>query len=309
MSNTLPKWTPERTEQLTSLVADLVQPIAASDIDGLASDLETTSRSVSSKLRKMDIEVASVRKGSVFSSDQSAALSDLVTNNPNTFTYAELAETFEGGEFTAKQVQGKVLHLKLTDNINPTVSSASVFSEADSNELRTFVEANAGSYTYAEIAAAVLSGKFDSRQVQGKLLSMKLTASVKATPKQEAAKKYTDEEEATLISMSNAGECLEDIAVALDKAVKSVRGKALSLLNKGTLTSVPAQRDSHAKAKGDILANIDISGMTVTEIAEAVGRTEVGIKALLTRRKLVCVDHDGATKAAKIADKKEVTPN
>jgi hypothetical protein len=45
--------------------------------------------------------------------------------------------------------------------------------------------------------------------------------------------------------------------------------------------------------------------MKVAEIAAATGKTERGIKTLLTRRAINVADYKGADKAAKAADKKE----
>ena len=55
----LPKWTDERTEQLNSYVGD-ESPISQATVAGPAENLETSTRSVSSKLRKMgfDVELA-----------------------------------------------------------------------------------------------------------------------------------------------------------------------------------------------------------------------------------------------------------
>ena len=48
----LPKWTDERTQQLVSFVGD-TSPISQAMVADAAEDLETSTRSVSSKLRKM----------------------------------------------------------------------------------------------------------------------------------------------------------------------------------------------------------------------------------------------------------------
>ena len=48
----LPKWTDERTEQLVSFVGD-TSPISQAMVAEAAEDLETSTISVSSKLRKM----------------------------------------------------------------------------------------------------------------------------------------------------------------------------------------------------------------------------------------------------------------
>ena len=133
----VPKWNDERTNKLVELVGDET-PVSQETIANVAEELETSVRSVSSKLRKMGYEV-------------------------------ELAS------------EGK----------------AKTFSDQEEADLSAFVEANAGNLTYGEIAENFAGGKFSARQVQGKLLSMELTGSVKPTPKAESKKTYTDDEEAT----------------------------------------------------------------------------------------------------------------
>ena len=49
---TLPKWTDERTEELTNFVGSET-PISLDTVAEAAENLETSTRSVSSKLRKM----------------------------------------------------------------------------------------------------------------------------------------------------------------------------------------------------------------------------------------------------------------
>jgi hypothetical protein len=67
---------------------------------------------------------------------------------------------------------------------------------------------------------------------------------------------------------------------------------------------MPAQKESHAKAEADVVDTLgDLSKLTVAQIAEKSGKTERGIKTLLTRRGLVASDYDGAAKKAKNAAK------
>lgn len=241
---TTQKWTEERTEQLKAIVAG-VSPVSKDLIEQAAETLETTVRSVASKLRKLGIEVVSLAK-------------------------------VEGHKF----------------------------SDEDANQLRAFVEANAGQYTYAEIAAAFLGGKYSTKSIQGKLLSMELTKSVKPTEKVEVARTYTSEEETKFISMAQNGAFIEDIATALNKSTNSIRGKALSFLRNGQLTAIPAQKESKAKNDVDPIEALgDIASFTVAEIATKVEKTERGIRTMLTRRGLVCADYDGASKKAKLAEK------
>lgn len=182
----------------------------------------------------------------------------------------------------------------------------SAWSEDATDELRAFVERNVGKYTYAEIAASFRNGEFTTKEVQGKILSLELTNAVKKTEKPASAKVYSDEEEATLISMANKGASLEDIAAALGKELNSVRGKALSISRSIEGFTIPKQAKSYAKDPEvdpyDALG-ASISGLTVEEIAEKTGKTVRGVKTALTRRGISAANYDGAKKAAKNAEK------
>ena len=78
----LPKWTDERTQQLTDFVGS-ESPISQSTVAEAAEDLETSTRSISSKLRKMgyDVELASASASKSFSDEQEATLQNFVTDN------------------------------------------------------------------------------------------------------------------------------------------------------------------------------------------------------------------------------------
>lgn len=184
-------------------------------------------------------------------------------------------------------------------------ANRSAWSEDEQEALVDFLSANDGALTYAEIAAALLAGKFTTKQVQGKILSLELTGKVKPTEKAVAVRTYSAEEEAQIVALVADGASMEAVAEALDKKIESVRGKCLSLQKEGRIESMPKQAKSAAKPKSDILAGLEVAEMTIAQIAEATDRTERGIKSLLTRRGVDCADHKGAEKAAKIAEKKE----
>lgn len=238
----LPKWTEDRTAALTAYVGD-ESPVSQETVAGAAEQLETSTRSVSSKLRKMGFEV-------------------------------ELA----------------------------SARASKSFSEAQEATLRTFVEDNSGEFTYAQIADHFENGAFSAKSIQGKILSMELTEHVRPAPVKESVKSYSDEEEATFISMVNDGAFVEAIAEALGRTVNSVRGKALSLLRSGDINAIPRQESTKGASKADPLADLDVSGMTVEAIAEAIGKTARGVKTMLTRRGISAADYDGAAKAAKAAE-------
>ena len=232
----LPKWTDERTQQLTDFVGS-ESPISQSTVANAADELETSTRSVSSKLRKMgfDVELASASASKSFSDEQEATLQAFVTDNSGSYTYAEIASNFDGGSFSAKSIQGKIL-------------------------------------------------------------SMELTSHVKPAPKVETVRTYTPEEEGTFVSMVNDGSFVEEIADALGKSVNSIRGKALSLLRSGEINAIPKQKETKGSSKADVLADIDITDMTVESIADQIGKTVRGVKTMLTRRGLQCADYNGAAK-------------
>jgi hypothetical protein len=176
------------------------------------------------------------------------------------------------------------------------------FTDEQADSLSSFVTGNSGAYTYADIAANFEGGAFSAKQVQGKILSMELTDHVKPAEKVEVARTYTPEEEAQFLEMHQAGAFVEDLAEALGKSINSIRGKALSFLRSGEITSIPKQKESRAKANVDPLDALgDVSGLTVEQIAESIEKTVRGVKTMLTRRGMSCANHDGAKKAAKNA--------
>ena len=85
----LPKWTEERTDQLTLFVGS-ESPVSQATVAEAAERLETSARSVSSKLRKMgfEVELASAAAGKSFTEDQEAILSAFVTSNSGEYSYA-----------------------------------------------------------------------------------------------------------------------------------------------------------------------------------------------------------------------------
>jgi hypothetical protein len=181
------------------------------------------------------------------------------------------------------------------------------FTTEEGDALAKFVNANPGVYTYKELAEQ-FPGEFSAKQIQGKLLALELSGSVKPAPKVEAARNYSDAEESTFVTMAKAGKFIEEIAVTLGKEIASVRGKALSLLKGNKIDKIPAQKTSHAKDDTDPVAALGdkIATMTVAAIAAAVDKSDRGIKTLLTRRGIKVADYDGAVKRAKAEAKNAV---
>lgn len=242
---TTKNWSDEAVATLLATVGS-ASPVTAASVEAAAAALGKSTRSIASKLRQLDREVASlaVVKTPAFTADEGDALS-------------------------------------------------------------AFVAAREGQLTYKEIAEAFADGKFNAKQIQGKLLALELTGSVKPAEKVEAVRTYTEAEENKFVSMANSGKFIEDIAEAMGKSVASVRGKALSLTRSGLISKIPAQRESHAKDTTDPVTALGdkIATMTVAEIAAAVDKTERGLKTLLTRRGINVADYKGGDKKAKAEGK------
>ncbi len=205
---------------------------------------------------------------------------------------------------TVRSVAAKLRQLDKTV-ASMAKEKVSAFTPEEGAALEAFVKANAGVYTYKELATEFADGKFNNKQIQGKVLALELTGSVKPAEKIEVQRTYTEAEEAKFVKMVEVGSFIEEIAVALGKELPSVRGKALSLLRAGTISKIPAQKESHAKNTVDPVSALGdkIATMTVAEIAAASEKTERGIRTILTRRGINAADYSGSDKKAKAEGK------
>lgn len=233
-------------------------------------------------------------------SDEAVAQLLQIVGDASPVSAAKVEAAAEALEVTTRSVAAKLRQLD-REVASMAKEKTSAFTESEGNDLADFVNSNAGAYTYKEIAETFAGGKFTAKQIQGKLLALELTGQVKPAEKVEVARTYTEQEEAKFVSMAQDGSFIEDIAAALNKSVASVRGKGLSLMRKGQIGAIPAQRESHAKDQVDPVTALGdaIATMTVAEIAAAVSKTERGLRTLLTRRGIKVADYDGAAKKAK----------
>jgi len=235
----LPKWTDERTQQLTDFVGS-ESPISQSTVASAADELETSTRSVSSKLRKMgfDVELASASASKSFSDEQEATLAAFVTDNSGSYTYAEIASHFEGGNFSAKSIQGKILSMELTSHVKPAPKVETVRTYTPEEE-GTFVSmVNDGSFV-EEIADAL--GK-SVNSIRGKALSLLRSGEINAIPKQKETKGSSKAD--VLADVDVANHTVEEIA---DQIGKTVRGVKTMLTRRGLQCS-----DYNGAAKKDI---------------------------------------------------------
>ena len=222
----LPKWTDERTQQLVDFVGDS-SPISQAMVSDAADDLETSTRSVSSKLRKMgyDVELASSVSNRTFSEDQEATLSNFVTDNSGQYTYADIASSFEGGQFSAKSIQGKILSMELTSHVKPAEKPESVRTYSPEEEATFTSMVNDGAFV-EEIADAL--GK-TVNSIRGKALSLLRSGDIGAIPKQKETKGSSKAD--PLAEVSDLGDMTVE-AIA-DEIGKTVRGVKTMLTRRG----------------------------------------------------------------------------
>lgn len=235
--------------------------------------------------------------------DESVATLTSIVSGENPVSAATVEKAAAALETSVRSVAAKLRSLKVAV-ASMAKEKVAAFTPEDTEALRSFVTSNAGQLTYAEISAGFAGGKYSPKVIQGKLLSLELHGSVKPTPKVETVKTYTDAEQAKFVDMVKGGAFVEDIAAALNKTIAQVRGKALSLLRSGDIVKVPALKESHATAKADALEGLDVSVLTVAEIVAKSGKTERGVKTMLTKRGIDAADYKGSAKKAKAAEAK-----
>ena len=221
----LPKWTDERTEALVSFVGD-ESPISQATVADAAEELETSTRSVSSKLRKMgyDVELASSVSHRTFSDEQEATLSTFVTDNSGQYTYADIAAAFEDGAFSAKSIQGKILSMELTSHVKPAEKPQSVRTYSPEEEATFTTMVNDGAFV-EEIAEAL--GK-TVNSIRGKALSLLRSGDINAIPRQKETKGSSKADPLSEVDVADMN--VADIA---DEIGKTVRGVKTMLTRRG----------------------------------------------------------------------------
>jgi hypothetical protein len=132
----------------------------------------------------MDHPVAkAVAKASAWTADQESALTDLVTANTGSLTYAEISASFESGAFTAKQVQGKILSMELFSHVRKAEKKAAPRLYSTDEEVRFIGMVKDGASM--EILAEGFNRSIAS--VRGKALSLLRSEDIAAMPKQETS--------------------------------------------------------------------------------------------------------------------------
>jgi hypothetical protein len=154
-----------------------------------------------------------------FSPEQGEALSAFVKSNANQLTYKQIAEQFQGGAFTAKEVQGKLLALELTALVKPAekVEAARTYTPA---EEATFVEmANGGKFL--EDIASALGRELPS--VRGKALSLTRSGQITKIPAQRESHAHATEDPVAALGDKLVSMTVAEIAAATDKTERGIR--------------------------------------------------------------------------------------
>jgi DNA-binding NarL/FixJ family response regulator len=226
----LPKWNEEREDKLTNFVGD-ESPVTQETVAEAAEVLETSTRSVSSKLRKMGykVELASARATRAFTDQQEATLEAFVTENSGEYTYAQIAEAFEDGAFTPKSIQGKILSMELTSHVKPAPKPESRRTYSPEEEVVFVKMVNEGAFV--EDIAEALGRTINS--IRGKALSLLRTGEIDAIPRQKHTKGSARKD--PLAELGDvSGMTVEEIA---DEISKTERGVKTMLTRRGLVAA------------------------------------------------------------------------
>lgn len=217
---TTKKWSDEAINQLLNIVGD-ASPVSVATVEEAADTLGFTTRSVASKLRQLDHEVASLakEKTSAFTPDESADLAAFVEANSGNLTYKQIAENFADGKFSAKQIQGKLLALELTGDVKPAdkVEVARTYTTAEET---TFIKM-AESGSFIEDIASKLNKTVAS--VRGKALSLTRKGQITKIPAQRESHAKESVDQVAALGAAISTMTVAEIAATVDKTERGLR--------------------------------------------------------------------------------------
>lgn len=231
-----PKWNEERTNKLVEAIGG-ESPVTRATVEEVAQELETSTRSIASKLRKLgyEVELASAAPRA-FSEEVTEELRQFVLDNSGELTYAEIAQQFEG-DYTPKAIQGKILSMELTGHVKETPKQEHPKTYTDAEEATVLRLIGEGKFV-EEIAEVI--GK-PVQSVRGKALSLYRADKIEAIPKQRDIKGPAVDPITALGDVS--GLKVDEIA---EKIGKTVRGVKTMLTRRGLKA---ADYDGAAKAE------------------------------------------------------------
>lgn len=220
MTEKTKKWSDETVERLMELVGN-ARPVSAAAVEKAASSLDFSPRSVASKLRQMDVEVASMAKErtSAFTEEEGSDLADFVNRHAGKMTYKEIAESFADGKFSAKQIQGKLLALEMTGSVKPAEKVEAVRSYSAQEEAK-FVEMVKKGKFIEEIAQALNK---TIASVRGKALSLTRNGQIDKIPAQKESHATTSVDAVAALGDKVASMTVAEIAAAVDKTERGIK--------------------------------------------------------------------------------------
>lgn len=186
--------------------------ITEETIENLMSEFDFPRRSVTAKLRKLGYDVPKKPGAApVFSAEETEALAEFLQDNSGNMTAEEIAAEFEGGKFTARQINGKALSLEMTQHVKPAEKKVTprTYTEAEEAQIADMVDAG----KFLEEIADAMGRPVNS--VRGKLLSMGLKAA-------QRDKKATKSDPYDGIE-DMLDKTVEEIAQSFDKTVRGVK--------------------------------------------------------------------------------------
>lgn len=217
---TAKNWSDEAVATLLSTVGN-DSPVSVELVEAAATALGKSVRSIASKLRQLDREVASMAKEKVatFTAEESAALAAFVNGAPGAYTYKEIAENFNAGAFSAKQIQGKLLALELTGQVKPA-EKVEVARSYTPQEEATFISMAQSGAFIEDIADAL--GKSVS-SVRGKALSLTRNEQIAQIPKQKVSHAKESVDVVAELGDAIATMTVAEIAKAADKTERGLK--------------------------------------------------------------------------------------
>lgn len=213
-------WSDEAVATLLSVVGT-ESPVSAAKVEQAAEALGKSARSIASKLRQLDREVASMakEKAPTFTTEEGDKLAQFVKLNAGKYTYKEIAENFSNAKFSAKQVQGKLLALELTGMVKAAEKVEVARTYTDAEEAKFVAMANSGKFI-EDIAEAL--GKTVS-SVRGKALSLTRKEQIKEIPKQRESHAKDQVDAVAALGDKIGAMTVAEIAAAVDKTERGIK--------------------------------------------------------------------------------------
>lgn len=220
MTEKTKKWSDEAVAKLMS-IAGSDNPVSVERVERAAEELGFTTRSVSSKLRQLDREVASMAqvKTSAFTEVETNSLKEFVTRKSGSLTYKEIAERFADGKFSAKQIQGKLLALEMTDKVKPAekVEAARTYTPQEEAKFVEMVQSG----KFIEDIANALNKSIAS--VRGKALSLTRNGQIDKIPAQRESHAQNTVDPVAALGDKVKVMTVAEIAAAADKTERGIK--------------------------------------------------------------------------------------